>query len=201
MTDGEKIASFYDREAAALCQTYEGLDPAVLYAGAACLLPKKPAAVLDAAAGSGRDAAWLAGMGHRVVAVEPSAGMRAMAAALHAGLGVEWLDDSLPDLSRTMRPEGGFSFVLAAAVWMHLDPSVRPRAWLRLAELTAPGGTALVTLRHGPGDDERPMKPVSSETEAALAREAGFSKAWILPSGGDLLGRTAVTWSQLALVR
>lgn len=201
MTDADKISAFYDREAAKLCASYESLDPATLYPEALGLLPSSPAAVLDVAAGSGRDAAWLAGMGHKVTAVEPSAGMRREAMSAHAGSGVKWVDDSLPSLSRVTRPRGGFAFILAAAVWMHLDPGQRTTAWSRLAELCAVGGTAIVTLRHGPSDEERPMKPIREDFEISAARSSGFHKAWLLPSGEDLLGRAAVRWSQLAVVR
>jgi hypothetical protein len=37
----------------------------------------------------------LAAMGHRVVAVEPTAALRARAAILHPSPRIEWLDDSL----------------------------------------------------------------------------------------------------------
>lgn len=201
MTDADRISAFYDREAGRLSAAYEGLDPANLYATAAGLLPPVPSAVLDVAAGSGRDAAWLACMGHRVTAVEPSLGMRRAAREFHGDNGVAWIDDRLPDLPKVARPDGGFAFILAAAVWMHLDPAVRPAAWRRLAELSAVDGTALVTLRHGPGDADRPMMPICEETEIEAATAAGFSKAWLLPSGEDLLGRASVRWSQLALVR
>ena len=40
------------------------------------LFPDRPCRVTDIGAGSGRDAAALAGRGHRVVAVEPTAGLR-----------------------------------------------------------------------------------------------------------------------------
>jgi len=201
MTDADKISTFYDREATKLCASYETLNPAALYPEALGLLPSSPASVLDVAAGSGRDAAWLADMGHKVTAVEPSAAMRREAMSAHGENGVEWIDDSLPFLSRVPRPRGGYSFILVAAVWMHLDPGQRTIAWSRLAELCAVGGSVLVTLRHGPSDEERPMKPICEDLEIKAARASGFYKAWLLPSGEDLLGRSAVRWSQLAAVR
>ena len=52
-------------------------------------------------AGSGRDAAWLASLGHEVIAVEPSDQMRARAQELHAGApGITWINDRLPGLEK-----------------------------------------------------------------------------------------------------
>lgn len=197
-----QIVEFYDREAQRLAVAYEGLDPSDLYRSALGLIPSFPSRVLDAAAGTGRDAAWLSGMGHAVTAVEPSAGMRSVAASLHSGAGISWIDDRLPSLSKVSRPAGGFAFILAAAVWMHLGTTERKDAWLTLARLAAPAATALVTMRHGPGDAERPMLPIDVEEEMEAALDAGFSKAWLLPSeGADRLGREAVRWDAVALVR
>lgn len=47
------------------------------------LLPAPPALIVDVGAGTGRDVGGFAAAGHDVVAVAPSAGMRAEAARLH----------------------------------------------------------------------------------------------------------------------
>jgi len=60
------------------------------------LLPTAPATILDVGAGSGRDAAWLAAKSYEVIAVEPSANMRAAAARLHPEAKVHWISDTLP---------------------------------------------------------------------------------------------------------
>ncbi|REN11303.1 class I SAM-dependent methyltransferase, partial [Mycobacterium tuberculosis] len=62
--------------------------------------PDVPARVLDIGAGSGRDAAALAALGHRVVAVEPTPELRAEGMRRHAALPIEWIDDHLPGLHR-----------------------------------------------------------------------------------------------------
>ena len=90
---------FYDAHAHSLCRDYESLEPeqltSTLHGGA---LPHTASRVLDIGSGSGRDAAWLAGMGHGVVAIEPSAEMLEQAKALHREAHIQWLHDSLPDL-------------------------------------------------------------------------------------------------------
>ena len=70
------------------------------------LLPTVPSDVLDIGAGTGRDAAALAGMGHRVVAVEPTVALRDRAALLHPSPRIEWIEDYLPRLARLRRGDG-----------------------------------------------------------------------------------------------
>ena len=56
-------------------------------------LPNRPLLMLDVGAGSGRDAAFFSSLGHDVIAVEPSAGMRAEAAKHHSSSKIQWIDD------------------------------------------------------------------------------------------------------------
>lgn len=67
----------YDRAAETRAAEYDRLDPAAMYKPLLPFLPATGSDVLDIGAGSGRDAQWLAAQGYRVVAVEPSAGLRA----------------------------------------------------------------------------------------------------------------------------
>ena len=81
--NGPMPPDWYEANAASVVPRYEAIDPAYLHGWFRDLLPDAPGAVLDVEAGSGRDAAWLASLGHEMVAVEPSAAMRAEAARLH----------------------------------------------------------------------------------------------------------------------
>jgi SAM-dependent methyltransferase len=90
---------WYERHATQVVGSYEAQPPERLHG----LLPAVPALVLDIGAGTGRDAAWFAGLGHDVVAVEPASAMRAEAARLHPGPRIRWLNDRLPDLAATLR--------------------------------------------------------------------------------------------------
>ncbi|MGK0258408.1 MAG: 2-polyprenyl-3-methyl-5-hydroxy-6-metoxy-1,4-benzoquinol methylase [Candidatus Azotimanducaceae bacterium] len=49
----------------------DAVDFATLHRSYSALIPSQQARVLDVGAGTGRDAAVFAGMGHEVVAVEP----------------------------------------------------------------------------------------------------------------------------------
>lgn len=109
-----------------LAEAYEAVDPVALHATLLSSLPAAPSMVLDIGSGSGRDAVWLAKMGHEVVAVEPSPTMRAEAQRRHSGAGVTWLDDSLPALASVYRLNAAFDVILLSAVWMHLPPGDRP---------------------------------------------------------------------------
>ncbi|WP_103889917.1 class I SAM-dependent methyltransferase [Actinacidiphila yanglinensis] len=88
----------YAEAAGQLVDQYESVAFADVHHDVLHLFPARAGTVLDIGAGSGRDAAALAALGHRVVAVEPTAELRARGRAIHAGAGVEWVDDALPDL-------------------------------------------------------------------------------------------------------
>ena len=70
----------YTEEAAALTRQYESVRFVDVHGPVLHLFPTVPSDVLDIGAGTGRDAAALAGMGHRVVAAEPTAALRDRAA-------------------------------------------------------------------------------------------------------------------------
>ncbi len=188
----------YAEEADALVARYEGLRFADLHRQVLHLIPAAPCRVLDIGAGTGRDAAAFAAMGHSVVAAEPTAELRERAAALHPSPRIEWLDDALPDLPRLSARGGRFDFVMLTAVWMHLDAGQRGRAMPRLASLVCPGGVAVFSLRHGPVPPGRRMFDVSAEETAGLAAAEGMRLALRLDDGADSLGRPGVRWTRLA---
>ena len=103
MTDPTDPAAWYDARAAMLAESYEAIAPERLHGWLDGLLPAVRSLVLDVGAGSGRDAAWLAGLGHDVVAVEPSPALRAEAVRRHPDVGVRWVADQLPALHTTSR--------------------------------------------------------------------------------------------------
>ena len=77
--------------------------------------------------------------GFDVVAVEPAPNMIAEAQRLHRGLRIQWLDDSLPSLARTVRLGGGFDLILLSAVW-RARRLARPAARLPETRLDAAPG-------------------------------------------------------------
>jgi SAM-dependent methyltransferase len=139
------------------------------------LLPRLPADILDVGAGSGRDAAALAALGHKVVAVEPLEAFRQAAAALHPSSAIGWVDDYLPDLAVLRSMKSSFDVILLTAVWMHLDAAERAHAMRILAPLLHDDGLLLMTLRHGPIPAGKCMFHVSAEETIALAETHALS--------------------------
>lgn len=62
----------YAEEAPELLKRYESISFADAHAPVLQLIPPAPCRVLDIGAGTGRDAAGFVGLGHSVVAVEPT---------------------------------------------------------------------------------------------------------------------------------
>lgn len=191
--------SAYHREALELSRLYETVDPAALFEPVTALLPDGAGALaLDIGAGSGRDAAWLARRGFDVVAVEPAAAMRREASARHDGAAIRWLDDRLPDLAGVHRLGLGFDLILMSAVWMHVPPADRARAFRKVVTLLKAGGTLLVSLREGPAPPDRPMWPTPLGEIEGLAQHHGLAIVKIAPSE-DRLGRDGVRWTTVCL--
>jgi len=200
--DRSVLAGYADA-AAELIPRYEAVSSADLYAAVAHLMPAPGARVLDVGAGTGRDAAWLAARGCRVLAVEPVAAFRRAGAARHASPRIEWLDDSLPALADVRRRGQAFDFVLVSAVWQHLDDARRADAMATLNTLTAPGGRLLLSVRHGPGAPTRPCFPASPEEAVALARAHGLRLVLRRATASKQVAnrRAGVTWTWLLLAR
>jgi len=189
----------YEGEAGrALAERYETVDPAALHGCLMPHLPLAPAAVLDVGAGSGRDAGWLAGQGYSVLAVEPSGTMRAEGKRRHPGPGITWMDDRLPGLDAVFRLGAAFDVILLSAVWMHITPADRPRAFRKLVTLLKPGGTLVMTLRIGPPEPDRDMHPVDVAEIETLAQSHGVAVLQVDHSP-DRLGREEVSWVQIVL--
>lgn len=157
-----------------LIARFEAISPPRLYEHVLDLLPTVPSRVADIGAGTGRDAAWMAGMGHAVAAVEPVRALRQAGMALHGSAALEWVDDGLPDLAALSR-RGRFDCILLSAVWQHLDEPRRSRAMQVLAGLTAAGGLVVVSLRHGPGASDRPVFEAPPEETIEAAKGHGLS--------------------------
>ncbi|MET8741669.1 class I SAM-dependent methyltransferase [Streptomyces sp. NPDC004728] len=201
-SDGDSISrargtAGYAGAADALAVQYEEVTFDEVHRDVLGLVPAEPARILDIGAGTGRDAAALAALGHEVVAVEPTAELRAHGQRIHAGSAIDWVDDALPELAlRQCRGPGRFEAVFATAVWMHLDAEERGRAMARIAALLMPGGRFFVNLRHGPVPEGRHMFDVSAAETVELA--AAHRLRTVLSSErADLHGRDGVRWSTL----
>jgi 2-polyprenyl-3-methyl-5-hydroxy-6-metoxy-1,4-benzoquinol methylase len=187
----------YGETAAERVRQYESLAFADVHRSILHLFPATPSHVIDIGAGTGRDAAGFAGLGHTVTAVEPTPELRTEAQRLHPHPAITWIDDSLPDLDRVHALGGRYDVVMLTAVWMHLDLAQRERAMARVSPLVAPDGLMALSLRHGPVPAGRRMFDVSAEETCALASRHGLATV-LQGKGAALLGGPAVWWDRLA---
>jgi len=190
---------WYEANAIDVSRRYESIAADSVHAWLIDILPTAPALVLDVGAGTGRDAAWLASRGLEVVAVEPSAAMRAEGQRLHPSPSIRWIADSLPSLDRTFRLGLTFDLIFLSAVWMHIPLGDRSRAFRKLVTLLKPSGSIAITLRHAPLEPGRGIYSVSQAEIERLAREHGAFVEKTVTNSRDKLGRSEVSWTQLAI--
>ncbi|WP_026143100.1 MULTISPECIES: class I SAM-dependent methyltransferase [unclassified Thioalkalivibrio] len=189
------MKDFYSGQAERFFSEYEALTFENVHAAWKHLLPDRPGFAMDVGAGSGRDAAALAERGWEVLAVEPSDGLksRGESSTRDRGLPVQWMADQLPDLSRVRSLSYQFDLILVSAVWMHLPEHQRERAFRILANLLAPGGVLVITLRHGASPDERTFHPVSRDELEHFARQQALVSV-SCEDVPDTQGRPGVSW-------
>jgi SAM-dependent methyltransferase len=195
---GDDSIGPYEQGFAEFAARYEAVDPAVLHARLTPFLPARPGLALDVGAGTGRDAAWLAGLGWEVWAAEPAPAFRALGERVHPTSSIHWLDDRLPGLELVRRLSLVFDLVWLSAVWMHVAPEDRRSAFRRLTTLLRPSGRLVISLRLGPADPGRAMHPVSLAEVERLALEHGLMIRAVVDQA-DELGRTAISWQVAVL--
>lgn len=162
--------SFYSKNADVLHETYHKISPEEIHADWLHYIPDTKALILDVGAGSGRDSSWLASKGHEVVAVEPVDELR-MKAQEQMNPSVLWIKDSLPALNEVYKLDNKFELILLSAVWNHVAPSDRERAFRKLTNLLRPGGKLVITLRKGPSYGDRTFYDCSGEELNTYARK------------------------------
>ncbi len=193
----------YAQEAPTLLKRYESRSFRDKHRPVLHLIPDSPCSVLDIGSGTGADAGHLAGLGHHVVAVEPTDELRVPGMALHPSERIEWVKDGLPDLNVMQQRGQQFDMVMMTAVWMHLDKDERTQAMPNVASLICTNGLLIMSLRHGPVPPGRRMFEVSAEETIQLAEPFGLRPVLnvrtesIQPENH----RAGVMWSRLAFVR
>lgn len=185
-------ASFYQHNATQLAQQYDSLEFESVHQSWAAYWPKSGDMVLDVGAGSGRDARWMSKQGCEVIAVEPSDALRQLGQQ-GTNHEITWLYDSLPALNSVQSLGLRFDLILVSAVWMHLAPSVRERAFRKLSGLLSPNGKLVISLRHGSFTDGRVGYPVSVAELEQFSKDYALNTVLVTDSG-DSLNRTDVSW-------
>ena len=196
--DSSDAVAWYDEYAEAIVARHESLAPEKVNAWLADILPNQPALVLDVGAGSGRDAAWLASRGHEVIAVEPSEQMRVRGQGLHRANKIRWINDRLPGLENVHRLGISFDFILLNAVWMHVAPASRRRAFRKLVTLLKPGACMAISFRQPELGNPRSMFPCHVDELEQLARIHGTFIERV-ERASDELARSGVEWTRLII--
>lgn len=193
------MADYYNHSPKDLAAQYDAISSDEVHKPWLSLLDSlKPKLALDVGAGSGRDARWLADKGWDVIAVEPSE-LREQGIANSKGYAIEWLADSMPELFKVRSIGYRFDLILLSAVWQHVKPNVRDRAFRILSELLNPGGVIVVLLRQGSDKDEnaaRQFHEVSPEELDQYAKDRALNK--LLWAQTQDVQRSHVTWGYLA---
>lgn len=190
-------SSFYQQNAQQLSEQYNSVSFETAHASWKPYWPLEGERVLDVGAGSGRDALWMAEEGAEVTALEPSAAMLEQGRAL-TGDKVSWLRDELPALKAAENLGMRFDVILLSAVWMHIAPTNRQRAFRKLSNLLAPNGRLIITLRHGEFSDGRIGYPVSLDELRQLAKQTAL-KVHAESRSDDSLNRSEVWWQTVVL--
>lgn len=165
----------YAEEAEKCLERYEARRSEDMHADWLHLFPTAPSKILDVGAGTGRDAGWLAGLGHQVIAVEPTEELRVPAQKLHPEPNITWIDDILPELKSVRARNETYDLILMNAVWMHLTEEERELGMEVVSSLMTPGGVWMMSLRHGPVPEGRRMFNVTGEETAKLGAKHGLT--------------------------
>jgi SAM-dependent methyltransferase len=200
LSSNRELYSYRGSNVRALCDLYESTTFERVHRSWLAHLPKRPGAMLDVGAGSGRDAAALQIKGWRVVAVDCSRDMLDEAKRRHPDATIRWLHDRLPQLTK-LRGER-FDLILCSAVWMHLDPTERVAGMRMIHDLLAEKGICVFTLRHPP-DVSRGMSEVTISETTDLAQRNSLVVLQATQSGDPIpeWHRPDISWSTIVIQR
>lgn len=193
-----KNIQFYNQHSEELFQNYTSVTFEKVHASWKLFWPLSGEKVLDVGAGIGRDSKWFLDQKCTVIALEPAKEMRDLGKK-HTGKQVQWLDDALPELNQTVGLGMRFDVILVSAVWMHIPPSSRARAFRKLSNLLAPNGRLVISLRHGDFTDGRSSYSCSTDELAQFSKDACLHTRLVTEVESDALTRGEVQWQTVVM--
>ena len=194
----ETVEEWYEVNADFITAEFEQIEFQKLHAALLNHLPQHPCSILDIGSGSGRDAAGLAELGHKVIAVEPSSELRARARALHPHTSITWINDKLPELKAVRKLGNRYGVIILSAVWMHLPYHDRQPSFERILELLKKEGLLYITLRHGPFEVVEGFWDIPDEELMQLIENYELLEIEQTVEN-DLLNRPGVSWTRFFL--
>jgi len=163
-------------------------------------LPEKSAHILDIGAGAGQHSAAIAKLGHKVTAIEPMPQFLKAAKNSYRNLNINWLSDSLPELSCLISDNSTFDFVLIDAVWHHLNEDERFMAVNNLSKIINREGKCAISLRNGPAGMGSRVFPTSARHTIELFQNIGFKCIFKIDNQPSIyLHKKKVVWSRIVL--
>jgi ubiquinone/menaquinone biosynthesis C-methylase UbiE len=164
------------------------------------LFHQPPCALVDIAAGDGRDAQYFEKMGYEVTAVEPSKALRQQAAKFCGEKSnICWVDSAFPELAEIKTNK--FKMITVGAGFVHIKEADQKASLKSLYELADRGGRVAISLRDGTPDIGRLMFATNPDHFSAWANEFGFKILRDIRERPDPLGRKSVFWNYLMLER
>ena len=91
-----------------------------------------------------------------------------------------------------------FDLIWLSAVWQHVAPSDRARAFRKIVTLLKPGARVILTLRHGPTPPDRRMYETTAAEVERLALAHGLVTLRVRQER-DRLGRSDISWTLICL--
>ncbi len=180
----QRVTAAYDLVAAAYADRNVAMSDALIGLGGRALARADVGSgirVLDVGCGVGRDLAWFRAQGARVIGIDRSAGMLAMANDAVDG-GVARMD--MQALAFRM---GSFDLIWCIAPLLHLPKREAPMALAEMRRVLRPGGVLALSLQEGNGEawdtgpytndpvDTRFFARYTLDEATALLQRGGFS--------------------------
>jgi SAM-dependent methyltransferase len=193
---------FYNENADDLFSRYRSLQATDVFKDVIAHIPTKPCFVADIGSGSGRDTKWLAELGHTVISVEPSVGLRTKALSDGMPSNVVYVDSALPYLAGLDVFVKRFDLVICSAVWMHLDANERQTALARIYALLSDenDARAVITFKVAPEEPGRAMHVLDADVIAEEFCAHGFTYV-STTLNKDLMNRDDTRWYTTVLYK